>query len=243
MRRSKASIPAAWRHAQAGDVVSARLDHLVVAARTLDDGVAWCEATLGITPGPGGRHPMMGTHNRLFSIATPAFPRAYFEIIAIDPRAHAPGRARWFDLDDVVLREALARSPQLVHWVARVDDLAAAVAALRARGIDAGRVLSASRDTAQGTLRWQIAVRDDGRRLWGGALPTLIEWAQTHPADAMPASGVTLGALRLRAHDGAALAAALDVLGVAGVPVDAGRDGLHIELQTPRGSVALDSRP
>jgi hypothetical protein len=31
-----------------------QLDHLVVAARTLDEGVAWCEATLGVTPGPGG---------------------------------------------------------------------------------------------------------------------------------------------------------------------------------------------
>ena len=32
------------------------VDHLVIAAATLDEGVAWCEATLGVTPGPGGRH-------------------------------------------------------------------------------------------------------------------------------------------------------------------------------------------
>jgi hypothetical protein len=222
--------------------VSAALDHLVVAARTLDEGVAWCEATLGITPGPGGEHPLMGTHNRLFSIATAAFARAYFEIIAIDARVHAPGRARWFDLDDGAMLDALARSPQLVHWVARVDDLAVAVAALRARGIDPGRVLAASRDTPRDLLRWQFAVRDDGRRLWSGALPTLIEWGEAHPTDAMPTSGVTLGALRLRAHDAAGLAAALGSIGLGGLPIDAGPDGLHIELQTPRGTVVLDSR-
>lgn len=43
----------------------AKLDHLVIMANSLDDGVDWCEATLGVTPGPGGEHPLMGTHNRL----------------------------------------------------------------------------------------------------------------------------------------------------------------------------------
>ena len=49
-----------------------RLDHLVVLADTLSEGVSWCEATLGVTPGPGGEHPLFGTHNRLLSIAAPA---------------------------------------------------------------------------------------------------------------------------------------------------------------------------
>jgi hypothetical protein len=29
------------------------VDHLIVAAASLDDGVRWCEATLGVTPGAG----------------------------------------------------------------------------------------------------------------------------------------------------------------------------------------------
>ena len=29
---------------------AARIDHLVIAARTLDEGVRWCEATLGVAP-------------------------------------------------------------------------------------------------------------------------------------------------------------------------------------------------
>ena len=217
------------------------VDHLVVAARTLDDGVAWCEAMLGITPGPGGAHALMGTHNRLFSIATPAFPRAYFEIIAIDPRAGDPGRKRWFDLDDGALRAAVAHAPALVHWVARVDDIAYALAALHARGVDRGRVLDASRDTPRGMLRWRIAVRDDGQRLCGGALPTLIEWGERHPADTMPASGVALRALRLRATDVTMLGGSLDAIGLGALPVDAGSEGLQVELQTPRGVLRLDS--
>jgi hypothetical protein len=64
----------------------------------------------------------MGTHNRLFSIASARFARAYFEIIAIDPAAPPPARSRWFDLDAPALREALARGPQLIHWVARGHD-------------------------------------------------------------------------------------------------------------------------
>ena len=72
------------------------IDHLVVAARTLDEGVAWCEATLGITPNAGGEHEKYGTHNRLFKIATPRYPMAYFEIIAIHPVAICKHRKGWW---------------------------------------------------------------------------------------------------------------------------------------------------
>ena len=103
------------------------LDHLVVAAATLAEGVAWCEATLGLTPGPGGAHALFGTHNRLMRLHSAEQPRAYLEIIAIDPAATATRLAplrRWFDLDDPALRERLQREgPQLVHWVASVPDI------------------------------------------------------------------------------------------------------------------------
>jgi hypothetical protein len=95
------------------------LDHLVVAARSLEAGVRWCEDTLGIAPGPGGVHPLMGTHNRLFSIASERFANAYFEIIAIDPAAPPPRRARWFGMDAL----DLSAGPRLIHWVARTARL------------------------------------------------------------------------------------------------------------------------
>ena len=154
---------------------TARIAHLVVAADTLEQGVAWCERTLGVTPGPGGQHPLMGTHNRLLRIATVDHPRTYFELIAVDPQAAgaAEGRRRWFDLDDPALRERLRRDgPQLVHWVAEVPDVHAAGAALGRLGIDCGEVVPASRETPRGLLQWQITVRRDGRRQFD-ALPEL----------------------------------------------------------------------
>lgn len=47
---------------------SLKLDHLVVAARTLEEGVAYVADTLGIEPAGGGAHPSMRTHNRLFGL-------------------------------------------------------------------------------------------------------------------------------------------------------------------------------
>ena len=187
------------------------LDHLVVAARTLEQGVAWCEATLGVQPSAGGQHVFMGTHNRLVDISTAHSPRAYLEIIAIDPSLPAPGRARWFELDDAGMRQRLAAAPQLVHWAARVDDIDAAHAAMLADGIDCGRIIDAQR----GALRWRITVRDDGRRPQGGAAPALIQWLGPHPTHALPASDVRLTSM------------------------NATRERIGVELETPRGRVAL----
>lgn len=220
----------------------ARLDHLVLLAASLEEGVAWCEATLGIPPGPGGKHALMGTHNRLFSIASEGFPRAYFEIIAIDPTAPTPARRRWFDMDDDALQARVRRDgPQLVHWVARVDDARAAVAFLQAQGIERGEVIEAARPTPQGLLQWQITVRPDGQRLFDGLLPTLIQWGDVHPAAAMPASGVTLRSLRLRHPHARALAAALGAIGLAEVVVEPGPACLQAQLLTPRGPATISS--
>ncbi|MFT3663517.1 VOC family protein [Piscinibacter sp.] len=181
------------------------LDHLVIGAATLEQGAAWCEASFGVAPGPGGKHALMGTHNRLLALSSPDFPRSYLEIIAIDPEAPAPARRRWFDLDDAALQAALARGPRLIHWVARCDDLAAECAASAAAGLDRGEILAAERATPHGLLRWRIAVRADGRRPAGGTQPTLIEWGDMHPADHLPPSP-----LRLAAFDAAAVVAQID---------------------------------
>ena len=207
------------------------LDHLVVAARTLSEGVHWCEATLGITPGPGGKHPLMSTHNRLFNIGSEAFPNTFFEIIAIDPDAPPPGRARWFGLDTL----DLSSGPRLVTFVARTTALDGTLAALRGIGLDAGCALAASRDTPLGLLRWRIAVRDDGAVLCGGAMPTPIEWGDRHPAASMPASGVALRSVTLRGVPRSALDSAQ--LSIADTPGPA----LEAHLDTPRGVITLCS--
>ena len=151
-------------------------------------------------PGPGGKHALMGTHNRLLSLACEAFPRCYLEIIAIDPDAPAPARRRWFDLDDAAMQAALHRGPAPDPLGRARDDLAAECAAGRHRHRprrDPGRRAR----HAAGLLRWRIAVRADGRRPAGG-LPTLIEWGEVHPADhlAEPAAAGRIDERRLVAE-------------------------------------------
>ncbi len=221
------------------------IDHLVIMAASLAEGVAWCEATLGVTPGPGGEHPLMGTHNRLLRIATADFPLAYLEIIAINPIAPHGQRKRarrWFDMENPGLSEQIARlGPQLIHWVVRVPDVQAAVAALAEQGIDRGEVIHASRATPGGLLQWQITVRPDGQRLFDGCLPTLIQWGDTHPAASMPESGVTLLSLSLQHPDASTLAAACDGLGLTPYRVTAGPARLSARLKTPKGLIELHS--
>ena len=219
--------------------MNTRIDHLVVGAASLAQGVDWCEEVLGVTPGPGGQHPLMGTHNRLLKIATPTFEDAYLEIIAIDPAAAPPQRVRWFGLDEPERRASLAQGPRLIHVVARSPQLDMHRFGLIQIGLQPGEPVKAGRDTPQGPLAWQILVRDDGRLLCGGALPTLIQWDGRHPTQAMPDSGVTLSALTLCGVP----ARARDVLRLQAVAVQEtpAAPALTAVLQTPRGEVVLSS--
>jgi catechol 2,3-dioxygenase-like lactoylglutathione lyase family enzyme len=223
--------------------MSGRVDHLVVAAASLEQGVAWCRETLGVEPGPGGEHPLMGTHNRLLRVATVDYPRAYFEIIAIQPGKAPQQSRRWFDLDDEAMQAALKQDgPRLVHFVASVPDVRAAVAAWRALGIDRGEPVRTSRMTPRGLLEWQITVRPDGQRLRQGMLPAFIEWGEAHPAAHMPESGVTLQAVCAYAPDPAPLRSAYEAIGLQGVAVKEGPPNLCSVLETPRGRVKLESK-
>ena len=225
----------------------ATLDHLVVLAPSLASGVAWAEATLGVTPGPGGEHPLMGTHNRLLRLSNgkgqPG--AAYLEIIAINPAATPalqPPKRRWFDMDDPALRERVAQTgPQLVHWVARVPALAAALQAWQQLGINRGEARAASRPTPGGLLQWQISLRPDGRRLLDGCLPTLIEWGPHHPTSAMPGSALALQSLTLQHPQATLLQAACQAIGLDEVSISAGPARLSAQLATPRGTLALNS--
>jgi len=227
--------------------LAATLDHLVVLATSLASGVAWAEATLGVTPGPGGEHPLMGTHNRLLRLSNgkgqPG--AAYLEIIAINPAATPtlqPPEHRWFDMDDPALRERVAQmGPQLVHWVARVPALAVALQAWQQLGIERGEARAASRNTPAGLLQWQISLRPDGQRLFDGCLPTLIEWGPHHPTATMPDSGLALQSLKLQHPHAAQLQAACHTVGLDEVLISAGPARLSAQLATPCGTLALNS--
>ena len=225
---------------------TAQLDHLVVLAATLEEGVAWCEASLGIRPDAGGRHLFMGTHNRLLRTSSSAFAHSYLEIIAIDPEGSPPAapKQRWFDMDDATLQaQVRAQGPQLVHWVARVPDIAQATQTLQQLGLAVGTPQAASRPTPRGLLEWQIGLRDDGVRPLAGCLPTLIHWSGPHPEASLTDPGIALLQLELAHPQGDLLQTALQALGlplahirVRTAPVPS----LSAQLATPRGTVCLN---
>ena len=213
------------------------VDHLVIAAHSLEQGVAWCEATLGITPGPGGQHPLMGTHNRLLRLDGPDFEACYLEIIAIDSAAPAPSRACWFGLGEAALQSALRASPRLLGAVLRTRQLDDLRQGLLDLGQDPGPALAADRLTPAGRLAWRILVRDDGAWPGGGRLPTLIEWALRHPTEAMAPSALQLQSLAF----GQLTPAEATLLQLPAAMLQPGGPALRCTLHTPLGAVTLDT--
>jgi hypothetical protein len=201
------------------------LDHLVVAAATLEQGEDHLEAMLGARPQRGGKHVAMGTHNSLLRLDA----RTYLELIAVDPEGVAPPRSRWFALDAPAMREALSSGPKLIHWAARTDDIESATGA---SAMDVGRVHPMER----GSLRWRITIPDDGHLPADGIVPTLIEWLEAHhPADGLPDSGLRLAALAASHPQPAPIRAALARLGL--------EDTLKVSFgQAPRLAAMLYTR-
>jgi hypothetical protein len=196
------------------------LDHLVVSAATLAEGVAHVEEALGVAMAGGGEHEHMGTHNRLLSMG----PDDYLEVIAVNPAGKRPPYPRLFDLDN------FSGSVRLTNWVMRVKNLGAALErAPTGTGI--------STPLSRGDFRWMMAVPASGQYPFDGAAPGMIEWLTPHPAPLLPTSGCRLVALEITHPEAQALRSALAPF------LDDGRVGivhgpaktLRAEIETPRG--------
>lgn len=165
-----------------------RIDHLVIGARDLQQGVAYIKDVLGVEMPYGGVHTQMGTHNHLMRLGEEVF----LEILAINPQADPLQAPRWYGLDDPFVRRRIEREPVLLTWVVNTEDIEAVV---RKASISFGRPVSLRR----GALRWFFGVPDDGRLLAAGMLPYLIEWhtGGLHPAANMPDTGCRLKRLAI----------------------------------------------
>ena len=200
-----------------------RLDHLAVSATSLDDGAASVEAAIGLMLSAGGKHPHMGTHNRLLGLGD-----LYLEVIATDPDAPAPAWPRWFDLDH------FEGPPRLTNWIVACDDLEAAIAASPAG-------VGAPVDLQRGDLRWRMAVPDDGRLPFDNAFPALIQWQGPHPAQRLPDLGARLHRLEVAHPQAAALRAALGGLADPRLAIVQGpAKALRAEISTPHGLRVLE---
>ena len=200
------------------------LDHLAVAAATLEEGRAAVEEALGVRLQPGGQHAHFATHNMLLGFDD----GLYLEVIAVDPGGAAPSYARWFDLD------RFEGPPKLNNWICRSDDLVADVA----RFPDAGRPVALTR----GNLNWRMAVPETGVLPYDNLFPALMQWdCADHPAQRLQASGCALARLIVSHPAAGELAGSLaPVLHDDRVQFEKGPTGLRAEITTPAGLRVLE---
>lgn len=206
--------------------MKAELDHLVLAAPTLDAGVAWVESSLGVkVPRRGGEHTGKGTHNVVVSLG----PDFYLEILSLNPDSKERNPPRWTWLDD----KPDDYTPSLETWSARCDDVRAALAE---SDIKPGKVESMSR----GNMEWLITLAVDGSLApaKGGAFPFLIQWQKNPPhpvASTLPDLGLRLKTLQIRHLDAPSIEKSLGAIGL--------KDSrLHVSLgEGPRLVATIDT--
>ena len=219
------------------NAIRTELDHIVVAAQTLDIGRAWARETLGVDPVGGGNHDGLATHNTLLKLNG----HRYLEIIAVDPEAGAPNFPRWFGLDTAEVLELVAHGPRLVAWVARASGADDAIERFAASPDYSAKIV---RPASRADFRWRFAFTPDGERINGGVLPHLIQWdSPVHPCERLPESGMSLIALALGAPEPDGTTALLESFAFSDELVQVAQSvspQLVAMLNTPIGRVVLD---
>lgn len=208
-----------------------RIDHVAFGADTLEQGLAAIQHKLGVTVPSGSKHDAMSTHNCVMQLGNESF----FELIAIDPDAPEPGRARWFSFDDPQTRARLAVRPQPLCWVVNTTDLDAVMAA---SPVDLGEVV----DFRRGDRTWRLTVPKDGHLPEGGLLPAFIEWSPgPHPSTGQQDLGVRLSGISLTTPEPERLGDMFATLRIDHLAtISEGEPGLKFSVETPIGNVTLD---
>ena len=203
----------------------AHVDHLILGARDLDEGIRRFEERTGVRPKVGGEHPGRGTRNALVSLG----PALYVEILA--PQAGAPDSGRVAEL-----RQRADLSPY--GWAVFVRDVDTARRSLESAGFGLSGIMPGSRARPDGTLLEWKTFEIEKPEIAG--IPFFIRWGDgtTHPSQDSP-SGCRLEALKVTTPDVASArrafaALALDVTAEAGA-----RPGLDITLRCPKGTVSF----
>ena len=202
------------------------IDHIVLSSTNLARDAAALEERLGVPLSEGGKHALFGTHNKLLRLGD-----LYLELIAIDPYAPKPERARWFALDD------FSGDMRLTNWVMATEKPRRVIGKTL---MGTGELITVSR----GDLTWQITVPKSGKLPLDGFAPAIIDWmgAQT-PTERLPDVGCSLEKFVVSHPHAISLRSFLSPLhsdprvDVRGSEVPS----FHATLKTPKGTVTLTS--
>jgi hypothetical protein len=211
--------------------MSYELDHIVIAARTLEEGVAYVEAAMALKVSPGGKHASVGTHNAL----VPLLRRRYVEIIAIDPAVAVPRRVRWFGLDEPEVKSKLETGPKLVAYVVRAAKIPNDLRFFPKLDPQAA---------TRGDFSWTFGFTADGKRPGMGALPYFIAWdaASAHPCDRLPAAQFDLQSIEISLPCAPSVQMAMNPLELSEVKfADAPKFGLRTTLTSGATTVIFES--
>ncbi len=210
--------------------MSVVVDHLVLSAPSLDEGISHVESLTGVVAAHGGAHPGMGTHNALLALGDDV----YLEIIAPDPAQPEPAGGHPFGVSDdgpiELVSFAVRPSPG-----GTIDQV---VAAARSEGHDPGPIATMSRERPDGSeLRWRLTMPPGA----GGdqRVPFVIDWGGSpNPARSSPA-GCQLVALEVQHPNADRLSALYAALGLALPIADADAARLSARIDSPRGEIEL----
>jgi hypothetical protein len=153
----------------------ALLDQLLVPVTDLDSAARRFVRDYGLTSLEGGRHPGVGTANRIIPLGG-----TYIELIAVVDAAEAAA----FPRSRRVAAAAELGLP-FATWAARTDDLESVREALSAKGCVLPAIQTGARMRPDGVLlKWRT--QELSNSLESSVLPFLIEWqvpAGTHPGE------------------------------------------------------------
>lgn len=205
----------------------ARVDHVVYGTPDLDAGIAAIEKLVGVRATPGGQHPGRGTRNALVALG----PGRYLEILGPDPGQPKPDKPRSFGIDDL-------KSPRLVAWAAKGENLERTVKDAQEKGVPLGDVRSGSRKRPDGVLlSWRYS--DPAAVVGDRLVPFLIDWGESPHPSKDAAGGATLVSLRVEHPTPEPIRKMLATLGLE-VPVAKGAaPALVATIRGPRGVVEL----
>lgn len=182
------------------------IDHVLLPVADLDRAVEEMRDRYGLEAAAGGRHPNLGTANRIVPLG-----RQYLELIAVADRDEAAGAAA--SLGRAVEASLTAGQP-LLTWALRTQDLDALRRKLEDAGWSLPETWSGQRRRPDGVvLRWRT--QDLVARGAITPLPFVIEWDipdELHPGRVAAAGGVRLDRVIVGAHDAPAARERLAVL-------------------------------